>query len=221
MSSGPVTSSNWHRVAQLRPRLRSQARLYRHRYRGELWYLLQDPATFAGLPKSSKALIVTNTTVAALYLEPLLRSLEQALKDVREGRSQALQGHFPQEIQTLTEDFNRVLERHAATLARARQQAGNLAHAVKTPLAVLISLAGREELAAHPALRATMREQLEQIGQRLSRELGRARLAGEVLPGARFDCAQELPGLFATLSMIHDRGLSLDWQAPELLCSVP
>jgi len=45
MSSGPVTSSNWHRVARLRPRLRSQARLYRHRYRGELWYLLQDPAT--------------------------------------------------------------------------------------------------------------------------------------------------------------------------------
>ena len=59
---------------------------------------------------------------------------------------------------------------------------GNLGHALKTPLAVLISLAGREELAAHPALRASMREQLEQIEQRLSRELGRARLAGEVLP---------------------------------------
>lgn len=43
--SGPVTSSNWHRVATLRPRLRGQARLYRHRYRGEVWYLLQDPAT--------------------------------------------------------------------------------------------------------------------------------------------------------------------------------
>jgi len=100
------------------------------------------------------------------------------------------------------------------TLKRSRNALGNLGHALKTPLAVLISLAGREELAAHPALRASLREQLEQIEQRLSRELGRARLAGEVLPGARFDCAQELPGLFATLSMIHDRGLSLDWQAP-------
>ncbi|WP_159605307.1 peptidase M50 [Hydrogenophaga sp. PBL-H3] len=45
MSSGPVTSSSWHRVSALRPRLRTQARLYRHRYRGEVWYLLQDPAT--------------------------------------------------------------------------------------------------------------------------------------------------------------------------------
>lgn len=45
MSGGPVTSSSWHRVSALRPRLRTQARLYRHRYRGEVWYLLQDPAT--------------------------------------------------------------------------------------------------------------------------------------------------------------------------------
>lgn len=45
MSGGPVTSSSWHRVSALRPRLRTQARLYRHRYRGEVWYLLQDAAT--------------------------------------------------------------------------------------------------------------------------------------------------------------------------------
>jgi signal transduction histidine kinase len=60
-----------------------------------------------------------------------------------------------------------------------------------------------------------LREQLAQIQQRLGRELGRARLAGEALPGAHFDCAQELPGLFNTLAMIHDRGLDLDWEAPE------
>jgi len=43
--SAPLLSSSWYRVAGLRPRLRSHARLYRHRYRGELWYLLQDPAS--------------------------------------------------------------------------------------------------------------------------------------------------------------------------------
>jgi len=55
--------------------------------------------------------------------------------------------------------------------------------------------------------------QLEQIQQRLARELGRARLAGEALPGAHFDCDAELPGLFNTLSMIHDSQLDLDWDA--------
>ncbi len=44
-SQGPLQSSQWYRVAPLRPRLLARARLHRHRYRGELWYLLQDPAS--------------------------------------------------------------------------------------------------------------------------------------------------------------------------------
>ena len=41
----PLQSQLWYRVAELRPRLLSRARLYRHRYRGRVWYLLQDPAS--------------------------------------------------------------------------------------------------------------------------------------------------------------------------------
>jgi putative peptide zinc metalloprotease protein len=43
--SAPLLSNTWYRVASLKPQLRSQARLYRHRYRGQVWYLLQDPAS--------------------------------------------------------------------------------------------------------------------------------------------------------------------------------
>jgi putative peptide zinc metalloprotease protein len=43
--SAPLLSNSWYRVAALRPRLRSHARLHRHRYRGEVWYLLQDPGS--------------------------------------------------------------------------------------------------------------------------------------------------------------------------------
>src|SRR3989442_10971059 len=43
--SAPLLSNSWYRVAGLRPRLRSHARLHRHRYRGEVWYLLQDLAS--------------------------------------------------------------------------------------------------------------------------------------------------------------------------------
>ena len=146
-----------------------------------------------------------------------LRPLEQVRQQIvqlQEGRRTDLDAEVPEELESLVAQINHLLAHTEDTLKRSRNALGNLGHALKTPLAVLISLAGREELAAHPALRASMREQLEQIEQRLSRELGRARLAGEVLPGARFDCEQELPGLFATLLMIHDRGLSLDWQAP-------
>ncbi|MFI8980767.1 sensor histidine kinase [Ectopseudomonas khazarica] len=146
-----------------------------------------------------------------------LRPLEQVRQQIvqlQQGRRSDLDAQVPEELESLVAQINHLLAHTEDTLKRSRNALGNLGHALKTPLAVLISLAGRAELAAHPQLRASLREQLQQIEQRLSRELGRARLAGEVLPGARFDCAQELPGLFATLSMIHDRGLSLDWQAP-------
>lgn len=43
--NGPVLASSWYRVADLKPRLRSHARLHRHRYRGQVWYLLQDPVS--------------------------------------------------------------------------------------------------------------------------------------------------------------------------------
>ena len=43
--SAALLSSSWYRVAALKPRLRSHARLHRHRYRGEVWYVLQDPAS--------------------------------------------------------------------------------------------------------------------------------------------------------------------------------
>ena len=45
MIDTPLQSSLWYRVAELRPQLVARARLHRHRYRGELWYLLQDPAS--------------------------------------------------------------------------------------------------------------------------------------------------------------------------------
>jgi putative peptide zinc metalloprotease protein len=44
-AAAPLESSLWYRVASVKPRLAARARLHRHRYRGELWYLLQDPAS--------------------------------------------------------------------------------------------------------------------------------------------------------------------------------
>ena len=76
----------------------------------------------------------------ALGLAPL-RALQRALSAVREGRSERLDGRFPAEIQPLIDDFNRVLDRNAEVVARARTQAGNLAHAIKTPLAALAQAA--------------------------------------------------------------------------------
>jgi putative peptide zinc metalloprotease protein len=43
--TGSLYSSSWYRVAGLKPRLRSHVEIHRHKYRGELWYILEDHAT--------------------------------------------------------------------------------------------------------------------------------------------------------------------------------
>ena len=150
-------------------------------------------------------------------LRPLERVREQ-IAQLQQGRRTELDSQVPQELVPLVAQVNHLLSHTEDTLKRSRNALGNLGHALKTPLAVLVSLSEREELRDQPELQATLREQLAQIRQRLERELGRARLAGEALPGAHFDCAAELPGLFSTLGMIHSHGLKLEWQAEPGLC---
>ena len=145
-------------------------------------------------------------------LRPLER-VRQQIAQLQQGQRSALDRGVPRELEPLVAQINHLLAHTEDTLKRSRNALGNLGHALKTPLAVLVSLAGRDELHDYPELRASLLDSLQQIEQRLARELGRARLAGDALPGAHFVCAEELPGLFSTLAMIHDRGLHLDWQA--------
>ena len=152
-----------------------------------------------------------------MALRPLERVREQ-IAQLQQGRRGDLDERVPDELMPLVVQINRLLSHTEETLKRSRNALGNLGHALKTPLAVLISLSEREELRGQPQLQATLREQLTQIQQRLERELGRARLAGDVLPGAHFDCAHELPALLAMLKMIHGDGVRLEWQAAPGLC---
>jgi len=149
-----------------------------------------------------------------LAMRPLERARQQ-IAQLQQGERQQLDIQAPVELQPLVEQINHLLAHTDETLKRSRHALGNLGHALKTPLAVLGSLVRHEELQAHPQLQAALREQLEQIQQRVARELGRARLAGDVLPGAYFDCAAELAPLFDTLHMIHRRGLHLHWHTHE------
>jgi len=152
----------------------------------------------------------------ALTVRRALAPLEKVRRQIAElqaGRLGELDSRVPGELEPLVGQINRLLRHTEDSLKRSRHALGNLGHALKTPLAVLVALAEREELRACPELRATLREQLAQIEQRLARELGRARLAGEALPGAHFDCDAELPALCATLAQIHPH-VDIDWQAP-------
>lgn len=146
-------------------------------------------------------------------LKPLERAREQ-IAQLQQGQRSQLDDQVPVELEPLVAQINHLLAHTEDSLKRSRNALGNLGHALKTPLAVLLSLASSDKLDDHPELRRILKEQLEQVQQRLNRELNRARLSGDALPGALFDCDAELPGLLATLNMIHGEHLALNYVAP-------
>ena len=158
-------------------------------------------------------ILVLQRVTVTRSLRPLERARRQ-IAQLQQGRRSQLDEQVPSELEPLVAQINHLLAHTEDSLRRSRNALGNLGHALKTPLAVLLSLASSERLKDQPEVRAQLQEQLEQIQQRLARELNRARLAGDALPGAQFDCDAELPGLLATLGMIHGEGLVLRSEVP-------
>ena len=142
-------------------------------------------------------------------LRPLEKAREQ-IAQLQQGQRSQLDDQVPVELEPLVAQINHLLAHTEDSLKRSRNALGNLGHALKTPLAVLMSLAASEKLRGQPQVRQLLEQQLQQVQQRLNRELNRARLAGDALPGAQFDCDAEVPGLLATLNMIHGQHLALD-----------
>lgn len=101
-----------------------------------------------------------------------LGKMRAALADLRAGRAQRLEGDFPAEVRPLAEDLNQLLAENAAMLARARAQAGDLAHALKTPLAVIANAAAGETDTAR-----LIAGEAERMRRQVDRHLARARAA--------------------------------------------
>ena len=173
---------------------------------------LQQIGLGMGLVALILVLVLQRITVTR-SLRPLERARQQ-IAQLQQGQRSQLDAEVPSELAPLVGQINHLLSHTEDSLRRSRNALGNLGHALKTPLAVLLSLASSERLKDLPQVSAQMREQLEQIQQRLARELNRARLAGDALPGAQFDCDAELPGLLQTLGMIHGEGLLLASDVP-------
>ena len=111
-------------------------------------------------------------------------------------------------MQPFIDDFNGVLTRQEQLLARARTQAGNLAHALKTPRAVLGNAARQP---ASPELARLVAQQLQLAQQHIQWHLSRARAAAAAqLPGQRTLIKPALEGVLRWMDKIYaERGLAL------------
>ena len=190
-------------------------------------YLVQVAATTAPMESEvagfELALIVTFTLLAAALvgsaalqmsygLEPL-RRLQEGVAAIRQGQGERVGGEFPQDIAPLAAEVNLLLDANREVVERARTQVGNLAHALKTPLSVIINEAATEKT----PLSFKVREQAAIMRDQVTYYLDRARAAVRV--GAIGNMAEVAPvtaGLVRTFEKIYrDRGITFSAQVPD------
>lgn len=103
-----------------------------------------------------------------------LRRVRREIASIRSGEKSRIEERFPQEIEPLTEELNALLVHNEVQAEEARRHAGNLAHALKTPLTVITSAAA----AGSPDLAETVRREAATMRRQVDHHLARARAIG-------------------------------------------
>jgi signal transduction histidine kinase len=158
-------------------------------------------------------LLLITTFQVRFGLAPLKR-ISEGLMAIRSGRAERLEGGFPEEIAPLARETNALIDANREIVVRARTHVGNLAHALKTPISVMMNeatAAGGEPLALK------VREQTEIMRDQVARHLERARLAARVaVVGTVTEVRPVVAALTRTMEKIHhSRNIAIDIDAPE------
>ena len=145
-------------------------------------------------------------------LQPVF-ALQREVAQVRTGKATRLAGDYPSELAPLAAELNALVAHDEEVMERQRTHVGNLAHALKTPLSVMLA-----EAELHPGpLSKVVTLQAEAMRGHVDHHLRRARAA------ARSDATRErtavepvLEELIHALERIfHDRAVQIDWRSPD------
>ncbi len=145
-------------------------------------------------------------------LRPLF-DMGREVADVRKGRALRLTRPYPLEIAPLAQELNALLDHNQQVVERQRTHVGNLAHALKTPISVMLT-----EAEAHPGpLADVVTRQSGAMREQVEHHLRRARAAARAQgSGERTEVAPVLDEIARTLERIFgDKGVRVDWEAPD------
>lgn len=145
-------------------------------------------------------------------LKPLSR-ISLALSAIRSGQAERLDGDYPEEVAPLVREVNALIDANHEIVERSRMHVGNLAHALKTPLSVLLNEAGTRQ----DPLAQRVRDQAGVMRSHVAHHLERARMAARVsVPATVCEVRPILVSLARTMEKIHRaKDLSIDIRAPE------
>ena len=170
-------------------------------------------------------LLIIGITVLAMmagfwHIKKGLSALDQLrarLSSVHRGDAERVTGSFPAEVQPLVDDLNALLDQRERLVQRAIAKAGDLAHGLKTPLAVLSQDAQRAERDGHAELASSVGSQVERMRTQIDYHLAHARAAASgATPGTRSVVKSSADALARTLMQLYSqRGIAIDVHVPS------
>ena len=143
--------------------------------------------------------------------------LRHRLSAIHRGQARRMDGDFPSEVQPLVNDLNALLAERDRVVERAQAKAGDLAHTLKTPLAVLLQEAELADRAGQAEIATAIRTQVQRMQRQMDYHLAHARAAASgAAPGTRCEVSEAAEGLARTLRRLYaDRNLTIALTVPE------
>jgi signal transduction histidine kinase len=166
-------------------------------------------------------LVLIQGYIVKRNLKPL-DTVRRDLENLEKGVIDQLSENVPEEIFPLVKELNHQLIAIRKRLDRSRNATGNLAHALKTPLTLIMQVATGDELKQYPDIKNKLLQHSEAIQQSIERELKRARMAGSNVVGTQIDLLAEVNDLVQTLSaMYKQKNLSINIDIPQTaVCNI-
>lgn len=166
--------------------------------------LIYSLASFAAI------MILLGALQVNYSLKPLQR-MKRAIADIRDGHEHRMVGAYPAEVKPLVSDLNQLLDANWEMVQSARIQAGNLAHGLRTPLAVMMDEAQTIAQKGDPATAAIFLQGCQQMQRYVEYYTSRARMAATArLPGHRSQLMGTLDTVVSAMRRLYrDRGIQI------------
>ena len=205
--------------ADLAVAVATHAHLAAGRADGQPWRApLDDDEAGACLALLGVGLVLAVLIQVRVGLWPLF-ALRREIAAVRRGSADRLVRTYPSELEALAEELNALVAHNQEVVERQRTHVGNLAHALKTPLSVMLTEAGQaaSNKAASQRLPQVVQHQAEIMRNQVDHHLRRARAAARAQTNReRTPIAPVLDELSRTLEKIfREKGIAIDWAAPD------
>ena len=151
--------------------------------------------------------LIAMAGLQSIYGLAPLRRVSDAIAAIRSGRARRVEAQFPVEVAPLVTEINELLAHGEAQSEAARRHAGNLAHALKTPMSVLVGEArGRDD-----PLARTIESQVQVMRRHVDHQLARARAAGQrSASSARTPAWPSVQAIVRTVGRIHQGKVLID-----------